>query len=129
MKVRKMTEYKTKNYRLTIDESGEINIYSISQLKPIQKALVNGQWVETKPDQGLENLAREMSKYPALRAVHTGDNMFEIDLDCGMQRFIGPKPASDIRKFIMASGFDRPTMIKIMREAKSQEHSGVTRVC
>lgn len=56
---------------------------------------------------------------PLFRAAYEGDGRWDIDLDCGFQRWNGPQSSKAVADALRKCGFEKPSAI--MRQARALE--------
>jgi hypothetical protein len=107
----KTVTYESQNYRAEVTD-GLLKVYS-SLPRQIQVTTAEGSTVEPAP--------RSWPRLPAFAATYTGPRWCEVDLDCGMQRWSGPRSLLSVRKALGQCGFDTPQVNKLLGAMKSQE--------
>lgn len=74
-----------------------------------------GKVKETKPS--------PFRRTPLFLATYEGDDYFEIDLDCGFQRWHGSKTLSEVIDALIKCGFDQVQVSSIVNEVMLVEQS------
>ena len=117
-------ELKTANFRLTLTDSGVLELWKDRTMR----VLTVGQH-DPYMDAAAGELLKEMNKFPYLRAANGEDGMnFHLDLDCGMQRWIGMKPIPLLRKQLKVCGFQQADIRRVMKVFQATEHTWMARV-
>jgi len=65
---------------------------------------------------------------PLFRAAYEGDGQWDIDLDCGFQRWNGPKEDHEVAGALLRCGFDGGAVDAIMEQARNLAGGSCPRV-
>ena len=119
-------------HRLTLDDcTGEFEIWPIEERQLHVTEYRNGVKVrdetEGRPDAATTKLLEYANSVPLFAASFAGDGFFNIDLDCGFQRWNGMKPESEVRTALRRCGFSLREARAVISAAKVEEHSYVRR--
>jgi hypothetical protein len=123
-------EYVTETYRLTQDEStGLIEVWPV-QPNRLRKVAVQGNKLTEQPlDQADLQLQRESNKRPFFAANWAGKGLFNVDMDCGMQRLSIAKTTAQVRHALTVCGFSKAQIWEIMRVSKVVVHDSIHSYC
>lgn len=80
---------------------------------------------ETHPDAATVKLLDAVNAKPLFAANWAGGTSWNIDLDCGVQRWRGVKPVGQVRTALKRCGFSVPQVKAVIAAAKRQEHEYV----
>jgi hypothetical protein len=68
-----------------------------------------------------------MARYALFRANYAGDRHYNVDLDCGAQRWNGTQTSAAVSKALRKCGFDSIQVKSILAMARKQTNDSVTR--
>jgi hypothetical protein len=122
----------SETHRLTQDDcTGEFEVWPVEERHLHITEYRNGVKVrdetETKPDAATTKLLEHANSVPLFAASFAGDGFFNIDLDCGFQRWSGTKSESEVRTALRQCGFSLKEARTVIGAAKVEEHSYVRR--
>jgi hypothetical protein len=122
----------SETHRVTLDDcTGEFEVWPIEKRQLHVTEYRNGVKVrdetETKPDAATTELLEYANSVPLFAATFAGDGFFNIDLDCGFQRWSGMKSESEVRTALRQCGFSLEEARAVISAAKVEEHSYVRR--
>jgi hypothetical protein len=78
-------------------------------------------------DGATRSLLGAMSETPVFVAGWAGNSEWNVDLDCGFQRWRGVKPTKSLSKALTNCGFDTSTKKQIMSECRKHKVDYVPR--
>lgn len=112
-------EFITKTCKVSVDGSGEI---SVDYLNERHVNITNNEGTVTRPVQ---------SVFPGLSnnwwTANYGDGHWNLDLDCGCQRFNGVTTTKRINEALRVAGLEEKDVKAVVRKAKKYKHFGVAR--
>ena len=125
-------EISSQTHRITLhDEDGQFEVWPIEKRQLHVTEYRDGakvrDEVETQPDAAMTKMLNFVNSTPLFAANFAGENMFNIDLDCGFQRWNGVKSEADVRKALRRCGFRPKDAKAVIAAAKVREHSWVRR--
>jgi len=105
-----MKEFVSRNYNATVDDDG---ILTVMNEQPVIRQTTWGPGGEVKVVQldlnnatGAErDLLLAKSRSPAFMATWAGNRRWNVDIDCGAQRFNGTKTNGELIKALKGCGF------------------------
>lgn len=119
-------EFTSEKYRATVSEDGLLTVTNGPPVLHIVHFAPGGiaseQYVtrETATTQADRDLLAAKAGAPVFVACRAGGEDWNVDIDCGMQRFNGVKPSKELRKALKNCGFSKAqvdTMLKICKKA------------
>lgn len=127
-------EFVSETHKATISDEGllvvwqlaprEVRITSSTPDGGIGVSIVDE---KTAGDHSTKRLLQAMSKMPAFAAGYSGESEWNVDLDCGFQRWRGVKPTRDLSKALTNCGFSPEIKKKIMAECQKHKVDYVPR--
>jgi len=125
-------EISSSTNKLTLDESsGEFQVWPLApkqlHVTEYRNGLKTRDEIETQPDASAVKLLEYVNSTPLFAANYAGDGEFNIDLDCGFQRWSGSKSEREVRLALRRCGFTTTDIKAVMLAAKVQEHRYIRR--
>lgn len=127
-------EFISDSHTATIDDRG---LLVVRQLKPrevrITKSTPEGGLSvdivssQTAPDASTKRLLVAMSGMPTFAAGWAGNSEWNVDADCGFQRWRGMKKTREMSAALTNCGFNAATKKKIMAECRKHKVDYVPR--
>jgi hypothetical protein len=124
-------ELTSETHRLTQTENtGEFEVWPVEKRQLHVTEYRDGRKVREEvdpPDEATKTLLAHANSVPLFAANFAGDGRFNIDLDCGFQRWSGTKSEREVRSALRKCGFSNPQIKAVVKSAKVQEHGYVRR--
>lgn len=126
-------EFVSKTHTATIDNEGLLVVRQLGprQLEVTKSTTDGGISVDILDQDNASGhelrMLRAMEGMPTFAAGYAGDDGWNADIDCGMQRWRGVKPTKDLSKALSNCGFDAKTKKKILSECKKHKVDYVPR--
>lgn len=112
------------------DTTGEFTVWPTEKRQLQVTEYRDGKMVRediNPPDDATKRLLAYANSVPLFAANFAGDGRFNIDLDCGFQRWSGTKPEHEVRAALRKCGFTSPQIKTVVKAAKSSEHFSIRR--
>jgi hypothetical protein len=128
----KTKEFLSEKYRALVSEEGLLTVYNGPPV--IRKTMygpdgsVTLDWVtpETAQSGSEKRLLTYMSHAPVFQATWAGNRRWNVDLNCGAQRWNGTKTSGEVTKALANCMFDREQIKEIVlscRKAGKQDYA------
>jgi hypothetical protein len=129
-----MTEFVSETHKATINDGGLLVVWQLSPREVrvtkstpdggVDVSIINEKSVK---DTSTAKLLQAMSRMPTFAAGYAGGKEWNVDLDCGFQRWRGVKPTKDLSKALTNCGFSPRVKKKIMTECHKHKVDYVPR--
>lgn len=124
-------ELKSNTHKITLDEaSGEFQVWPLEDRQLHVTEFRGGvkvrDEIETQPDAATIALLEYTNSVPLFAANWSGDG-YNVDLDCGFQRWTGTKSEAEVRTALRRCGLGLKDAKAVLTAAKIQEHSWIRR--
>ena len=124
-------EISSETHRLDLDDAGTIVVYPLQTRQLHVSEYRDGRLirdeVEASPDAAMSQLLTAVNSKPLFAANWAGGTSWNIDLDCGFQRWNGVKTQAQVRIALKRCGFSQSEIKTVINAAKREENSHVRR--
>jgi hypothetical protein len=125
-------ETNSTTHRLQLnEETGTLKVWQLAEgqlhVTEYQNGVKVRDGIQANPDPATARLLEAANSQPLFVANYAGRGFFNLDLDCGFQRWNGVKSERDVRIALRRCGF-APNQVKtVVAATKVEEHSYVGR--
>jgi hypothetical protein len=123
-------EFRSEKYVATVSDDGLITVRNGPKVLRETKFTPDGgvdvtlKTAENSTGADLK-LLRALDRMPVFQATWAGNRQWNVDIDCGFQRFNGTKPHGQLVKALENCGFDQEQIKEIVvlgKKAKKQDY-------
>jgi hypothetical protein len=125
-------ETNSTTHRLQLDEeTGTLTVWQLAErqlhITEFRDGVKVKDGIETDPDPATARLLEAANRQPLFVANFAGDGSFNVDIDCGFQRWNGVKGERDVRTALRRCGFAANQVKAVVAATKVEEHAYVGR--
>jgi hypothetical protein len=122
-------EIQSKTHRIVLhDDSVEFEVFALQpQELVVTEFSAAGVHQHTPDDKATRELLNYKNSTPLFAGNYAGDGQFNIDLDCGFQRWSGTKSKHEVREALKQCGFNKEEIGQILVAAMHSEHNYLRR--